>query len=116
MMSKKRLTLEEYLEKKPAKKASLGYSSDEAGAVTLEVENKGIFNRIAQRLFGKPKISYIHLDENGSFIWLLLDGEKTVSDIGEAVREHFGEKAEPLYERLIKFITILESYGFIEEL
>ncbi len=115
-MSKKKLTLEEYLSKTPVKKASLGFKTDEAGLVTLEVQNTGVFNKIAQRLFKKPRISYIHLDENGSFVWLCIDGKKTVSEISLEVKEHFGEKAEPLYERLCKFINILESYGFIEEL
>ena len=50
----------------------------------------------------------------GSFLWPLFDGEKTVFEIGEFVKEHFGEKAEPLYERLTKYIQTLESYKFIE--
>ena len=49
----------------------------------------------------------------GSFIWSLIDGEKTVYDIGEAVKEHFGDECEPLYERLVKYFEILSGYGFI---
>ena len=30
---------------------------------TLEIENKGIVNKICQKLFKKPKISYVHLDK-----------------------------------------------------
>ena len=90
------------------------FSTDEKGVVTLEIENKGVFNRIAQKLFKKPKITYIHLDETGSFVWPLIDGEKNITDIGVLVKEHFGEKAEPLYERLSKYFKILESYGFVE--
>ena len=79
-----------------------------------ESENTGFFNRVAQKLFKKPKISYVHLDENGSFLWPLLDGDKTITELGVLVRECFGEKAEPLYERLAKYFKILESYNFIE--
>ena len=61
----------------------------------------------------KPKISYIHLDEFGSFVWRQIDGERDIIKIGEAVKEHFGEKAEPLYERLAQYFKILESYGFV---
>jgi hypothetical protein len=50
----------------------------------------------------------------GSFIWPLLDGETDIIALGEKVKEHFGEKAEPLYERLAKYIQILESYNFIK--
>jgi len=87
--------------------------SEKEGIVTLEIENKGLFNRIAQKLFKKLEISYIHLDEMGSFIWPRLDGKLTVSELGELVKEQFGEKAEPLYERLSKYISILKSYGFV---
>lgn len=104
---------ENYLEKKPVR-GKLSWDSDENGNVTLHVENKGAMNRIAQVLFKKPKVSYIHLDETGNFIWPLLDGEKDIIEIGKAVKEHFGDKAEPLYERLSKYIQTLESYGFIE--
>ncbi len=88
--------------------------SEENGVITLEIENKGVFNRIAQKLLKKPKISYIHLDEMGSFVWPLIDGERNITDIGVFVKEHFGEKAEPLYERLAKYFKVLESYGFVE--
>jgi len=82
--------------------------------VTLDVENKWAVNRIAQKLLKKPKVSHIHLDEMGSFVWPLIDGEKTIMDIGIPVEEHFGEKAKPLYERLAQFFRILENYHFIE--
>lgn len=105
---------ENYLEKRPLYPENLNWSRDDKGMVTLDVENKGIVNRIAQKLLKKPKVSHIHLDEMGSFVWPLIDGEKTIIDIGEHVKEHFGEKAEPLYERLAKYFQILESNGFIE--
>ena len=50
----------------------------------------------------------------GSFVWPLIDGERNITDIGVFVKEHFGEKAEPLYERLAKYFKVLESYGFVE--
>ena len=90
------------------------FSTDDSGVITLEIENKGVFNRIAQKLFKKPKITYIHLDEMGSFVWPLIDGEKDIMKIGEYVKDHFGEKAEPLYPRLAKYFEILKSYGFVE--
>jgi len=102
-----------YLDRVPIKNDSINWSGDNDGLITLEIENKGVFNRIAQKLFKRPKISYIHLDENGSFVWPLIDGERDVAAIGKLVDEHFGEKAHPLYERLVKFFQILDSYGFI---
>ena len=89
------------------------FSTDDSGVITLEIENKGVFNLLAQKLFKKPKISYVHLDELGSFLWPIINGEKNITEIGKAVDEHFGEKAHPLYERLAKYFQILDSYGFI---
>ena len=83
------------------------------GKVDLLVENTGFFNRMAQKLFGKPKITYVHLDDMGSFIWQIVDGEKNIIELGKDVEEHFGETAQPLYERLAKYFQILDSYRFI---
>jgi len=105
---------ENFLDKIPVKSEGLNWSVDEKEIVTLEQENKGITNRIFQILFKKPKISYIHLDELGSFVWSLIDGVKTISEYGEPVKEKFGESAEPLYERLARYFQILETYGFIK--
>ncbi len=82
--------------------------------MTLEIENVGWANKLAQKLFKRPKVSYVHLDEMGSFIWPLMDGDKDIIALGEDVKEHFGDKAEPLYERLAQFFKILDSYHFVE--
>lgn len=111
---KKNIKEEIYLEKKPICKNGLNWSKDESGNVTLEMENKGVANRIMQKLIKKPKTSYIHLDEMGSFVWPLMDGEKDILEIGKFVEEHFGEKANPLYERLSQYFKTLEKYNFIE--
>lgn len=112
MMKKK--TVENYLTRIPMRKEHLRWSTDRDGMVTLELENKGVFNRLAQKLFKKPPVSYIHLDAMGSFIWPMLGGEKDISAIGSDVKTQFGEKANPLYERLIHYFQILESYHFIK--
>ncbi len=104
---------ENFLEKKPERKTGLIWNEDEEGIVTLEIENKGVMNRLAQRFLKKPKISYIHLDEMGSFIWKNINGEKTILEIGPEFKEKFGDRAEPLYERLAKYFQILKSYNFI---
>lgn len=105
---------ENYLERIPQRGEGLKWEADEKGIVTLNVVNKGIFNKIAQVLFKKPKISYVHLDEIGSFVWPVIDGAKNILDIGSLVEEHFGEKAQPTYERLAGYFRILESYGFVK--
>ncbi len=112
-MKKKTVIPENYLKRIPCRPDFIKWSTDDGGAVTLEIENKGIFNRIAQKLFRRPKVSFIHLDETGSFLWPLLDGERSITDLGILVEEKFGEASHPLYERLATYFRILDSYGFV---
>lgn len=114
MAKKKNVISKNYLEKIPVRPASIGWEIDEKGIVTLSIENKGWANFLAQKLFKRPKISYVHLDEMGSFIWPIIDGEKNIIELGEVVKEHFGDAANPLYERLARYFQILESYRFVE--
>lgn len=104
---------ENYLENIPAHKHDIGWSKDENDIVTLEMKNRGLANVLAQKLLKKPKVSYIHLEEFGSFVWLQIDGKRDILTIGKMVKERFGEKAEPIYERLAQYINTLQSNGFV---
>ena len=60
-----------------------------------------------EKLFLKKRLSKpykIDLDEIGSFIWLLCDGTKNIKEITEEASGHFGEKIEPVVERVELFI------------
>ena len=105
---------ENYLERIPVRAQHISWTKDESGKVTLDIENKGIFNRIFQLLIKKPKISHIHLDEVGSFIWTVIDGSKNISELALDAQKEFGEKINPLYERIAQYFKILDSYRFIE--
>ena len=96
-----------YLEYIPAHKQEIKYDISGDKKVTLLQENTGLFNWIAQKLFKKPRISQIHLDEMGNFIWPLIDGKRNLIEISELVHEEFGDKAEPLYNRLVQYIKTL---------
>ena len=113
MGKKKEVINQNYLEKIPVRQEGLRWDANEQGLVTLYVHNTGLMKKITQKLLRKPEYTQVHLDENGSFIWPLVDGEKNIIELGKLVKEHFGEKAEPLYPRLAKFFQILESYGFV---
>ena len=112
-MKKKNVISANYLDKIPVYPAALTFTTDEEGIVTLAVENTGWANRLAQAVFRRPKVSYVHLDAFGSFVWLQCDGERSITRIGELVEEKYGSEAHPLYERLAVYFRRLESYGFI---
>ena len=102
-----------YLDLIPETNQSIRWHRDLKQRIILEIENKGMFNTIAQKVFGKPRFSKVHLDEMGTFIWPEIDGAKTVQELALLVKEHFGDKAEPLYPRIVKYFQIMESYEFV---
>lgn len=105
---------ENYFEKVPVRKACFRFTENEEGLVTIEIDNKGLFNRLLQKIAKKPPVTYIHLDENGSFVWKAIDGNRDLIEIGKLIEQHFGDAANPVYERLVKYIAMLERAGFIE--
>lgn len=112
-MKKAKKTSENYLKRKPARVEDIEWSKNDDNIVTLDIENKGFFNKFAQRLLKKPRVTHIHLDEFGSFVWCKMDGEMDIIAIGKLVEAEFGDKAKPLYERLAKYFQILDSYHFV---
>ncbi len=111
-MKKRICKTENILKQKPMRKQEIRWTNDE-GSVTLAIESKGAFNRLAQWLLQKPRVCYIHLDEMGSFIWPLLDGEQNLIVIGKKLYAAFGEECNPLYVRLLEYIRILEKYQLV---
>ena len=112
--SKKEITDINYLDLVPVRSEELEWYTDRKNCTVLKVENTGTFNRIAQKVFNKPQFTKVHLDRQGTFIWPLIDGKHTVADIALLVKDEFGEAAEPLYPRIIKYFQIVESYHFIK--
>lgn len=102
-----------YLDYIPGQSEQITWEKKENGLIVIKVQHTGLFNCIAQFIFHKPKFSYVDLDVFGSFVWTQIDGKKTIYEIGQAVKSEFGEKAEPLYERLARFIVILRNNGYV---
>ena len=55
----------------------------------------------------------IKLDAIGSFIIENCDGQTSVRDLGEKLKQRFGESIEPLFDRLQFFMQQLENNGMI---
>lgn len=110
----KNIISKNYLSKIPSRPDNIDWKADDEGIITLEIKNTGWANKIAQVLFKRPKVSYIHLDKMGSFIWPLMDGKMDITEIGKSVDKKFGKAAHPLYERLAKYFQIMDSYHFVK--
>lgn len=109
-MTKKK---DNYLDYIPRHNKLFPYAQNEKGHVEVQVENRGFANRIAQKFFKKPKVSYIELDDYGTFVWNQMDGVKTIYEIGQCVEQHFGDQAKPVLERLCLFTKTLHEQHYI---
>jgi mannose-6-phosphate isomerase class I len=93
------------------------YEVDKDNIVTvLEKQEHKVQNFFRKLKFKIPEYKKTSLDEYGSCIFLLIDGKKTVKDIGESLDVKFGEKVHPLYERLLLFLNHIEvNCNYIEK-
>lgn len=96
----------------------LEYEVDDNNIVTLLEKQDHKIQRFFRKLrFKIPEYRRTTMDEFGSFVFLQIDGKKTVREIGQALEAQFGEKVHPLYERLLLFLNTMEtSFHFIEKI
>jgi len=88
---------------------------EQNGLITVTYKNqrptfieKIFFKKLAE------KELKIDLDEIGSFVWKLCDGNNSVSEIINKSKQNFGEKVEPTQDRVELFIKQLKKNGLIQ--
>ena len=101
-----------YLDFVPEKNPEIEYEADEDGIITVLIEWKGSYHKIAQKLFRRPRVSDIRLDELGSFVWNAVDGKKDVHQISKELEQQFPKMGKPV-PRLIKYLEILHDNHLI---
>lgn len=109
-MSKK--IAENYLDHIPVKNPEIEYEINENGKVTVFIEWKGFYHRIAQKIFRRPRVSDVKMDDLGSFVWLSIDDEKDVHQLSKELDAKY-PKMEKSLSRLIKFLEILHDNHLI---
>ncbi len=92
---------------------AVDFEFEEGRVVMLapKFKNKFFVKHIMRRM--KSPFYRIHLDEYGSQTWNLVDGKKTVFEIGKELKAKYGESVEPVYERLGLFMNMLAQRRFI---
>jgi hypothetical protein len=104
---------ENYLDYIPVVSPKNSWDAKEDGKVTVHMVHKGFYHTIAQKFFGRPRVSHIDLDQQGSFVFQQIDGRRTIGNIALLVKDKFPEEDSPLYGRLIKYMQILRNNKFI---
>jgi len=81
----------------------------EGRAVLLRPKfHRGPLARLLQPRLRRPYYR-VHLDDIGTFVWDRIDGQTTVEAIADSARREFGDRIEPVYERLQLFLQQLEQ-------
>ena len=101
-----------YLDFVPIKNPDIEYQTGDNGKVTVFIEWKGFYHRIAQKFFHRPRVSDIQLDDYGSFVWLAIDDNKDVHQLSKELDARFPNMEKSL-SRLIKFLEILRDNHLI---
>lgn len=94
------------------------YEVDKDGIVTIFEKQDHKVQRFFRKLkFKIPMYKKITLDKYSSAVFIQIDGNKTVKEIGESLESMFGEKVHPLYERLLLFLNHIDvNCKYIEKL
>lgn len=100
-----------YLDLKPIKMVEFSVADNIVTLLIPKFENKFLVKFVMPRL-KSPTIN-LKLDELGSSAWLSVDGKKSVGDIASELVLNFGDKIQPVEERLTKFFTELYMQQFL---
>ena len=85
------------------------------GKVTLVLPRfKTKWIRKMSAKLGRSEYIKIHLDERGSQTWQLIDGKRTVHQIGAHLEKDEDESDQQFYERLSIFIGTLTRNGWLQ--
>ena len=112
-MAKKRKVSPNYFEAVPVRKEDRPWRLKKDGMVEIDMENKGFYHFIAQKLFKKPRVSHIALDEYGSVVWQNIDGKNSVMDIIHVMENSFPKEKDRMLDRVVTYMATLQSNGFI---
>ena len=96
---------------------NMAFERTEDGKITIiqpKFTNKFMVKYIVPRMT-RPNFK-VSLDEFGSHVWEQIDGKRSIGEIGESLQSTFGEKVEPLWDRLTQFFVQLNNLKFIRYL
>ena len=87
-------------------------SDDGKVKITESRHKEGWLDKILSKGL-EPGHNHVSLDEVGSLVWSLCDGEHTVREIAATLNERFGEDYDPGSQRLAVFLLTMKSRGWM---
>lgn len=95
-----------------SKKIETKYKED--NKIDLIVPRDGWLDTLVRKIAKTPERKVVSLDDLGSGVWKFIDNKRNIGEIAMIIKDEYGEKADPLYKRLLNFIRILNNNEFIE--
>lgn len=108
-MAKEKVNL---LHQIPTLKDKLQVTKENDKSYLLVARNNPI-EKIAIRFFKQKAFRKIQLDAEGEFILSRINGQKNVLELEAEFNEAFGNEDEMSLARLVRFLQIVESYGWL---
>lgn len=113
-MAKKEKRQLNLLDCTPVREPDLKWTEDENGIITLHRTHTSFTDRLIHAVTKKPlRQTHIELEAFGSFLWKHMDGRTTLGELATKLQEEFGDKVEPLYPRLNKYVVSMKSNKLI---
>jgi hypothetical protein len=100
-------------ELKPRQKRSFEELEDGAVAVLVPRYGNNVVGRLLKRVLNERPVR-VRLEDVGASVWRLCDGDRTVLEIGEKLQSEYGDRIEPLYDRLELFLKQMHRAGLID--
>ena len=100
-------------ELKPKQRRTFEERGDGTVDVLMPRYGENVIGRLLKKVLSNHPVR-IHLDDIGTSVWRLCDGGRTVHQIGQSLHDEFGERIEPVYDRLETFLKQMMGAGLIE--
>jgi len=75
---------------------------------------KGRLGKGLIEVLGKDQTYNLRLDGFGSFVWRLIDGERTLGEITDATIEQMDAEEETALHRLLMFLRSMQNVGAVK--
>lgn len=98
---------------KPIRNEAVEWVEEEDRVVLIYPKNFTRFERFLHKRIGGPDIIRRPLDDKGTYIWKMCDGDHNVHEICKATYSEFKEDIEPVLKRVWGFLEILLKLNLI---
>jgi hypothetical protein len=101
------------LSAKPLRNEAVKWEEEDGKIVLVYPKNFTRFERFLHRRVGGPSDIRRPLDEKGTLIWKMCDGEHNIHEICTDLYKEFREDIEPVLRRVWGFLEILHNLNLI---